>query len=265
MVCRRSLVARPCILFLRQYRLAVLDRNRRHLHFAVVLKAVGGQLNGDGGQRLALDGHGHRPYREIIVVLISHDLVIDGVGSRVGGLGDGRSIGSCRAVQRVPDFAAAGLARNEQLMGLAVVGDIGCGWGRIEDDIGLFDYKCRRTRHGVIAVRPVDDVDRSGITGVCVVFVADIIFACSNSCTAVNDCNLGLFGTAVIGIADKGIPALAKQRDGRVLHRLGGDSNRYLPHCGIAVVDVALYLIIHLVSSSISLGGDLGLKGYIIR
>ena len=40
-------------------RLAVLDRNRGHLHRAIVLKAVGGQLNGDVGQRLALDGHVH--------------------------------------------------------------------------------------------------------------------------------------------------------------------------------------------------------------
>ena len=201
----------------------------------------------------------------IVVVLISHDLVKDGVPPRFGGLGDGRSISSRWAVQRILDFAAAGLARLQKLMGLAVVGDDSRPRGLIEHDMGSFDHKCRRTRHGVIAVRLVNDVDRSGITGIYVVCVADLIFVRADQCIAVNDCSRGLFGIAVIGIADKGVPVLVKQRDGRVLHRLGGDGDRYHPHCGIAVVGVALYLIIHRVSSGIGFGGDLGPKGYIIR
>ena len=196
----------------------------------------------------------------IVVVLISHDLVKDGVPPRFGGLGDGRSISSRRAVQRILDFAAAGLARLQKLMGLAIVGDDSRPRGLIEHDMGFFDHKCRRTRHGVIAVRLVNDVDRSGITGIYVVCVADLIFVRADQCIAVNDCSRGRFGIAVIGIADKGVPVLVKQRDGRVLHRLGGDGDRYHPHCGIAVVGVALYLIIHRVSSGIGLSGDAWLK-----
>ena len=79
--------------------------------------------DGNAKAPTALDGHVHGCYYMIVVVLISHDLVKDGVPPRFGGLGDGRSISSRRAVQRILDFAAAGLARLQKLMGLAIVGD----------------------------------------------------------------------------------------------------------------------------------------------
>ena len=141
-------------------------------------------------------------------------------------------------------------------MGLAVVGDIGCGRGRIKHDIRLFDHKCRRTRHDVIAAWLVDNVDRSGITGVYVVRVADLVFALGDKLIAVNDCNLGLFGAAVVGIADKGVPVLVKQRDGGVLHRLGGDGDNHRAHIGVAVVVVALYLIIYRVIFGVEPDGE---------
>ena len=112
-------------------------------------------------------------------------------------------------------------------MGLAVVGDIVRGRGRIELNICLLDHKCLGAHHGVIAVRLVDDVDRSGIAGVYVVFVADFIFTYINRRAAVSDCNLGLFRAAVIDIADKRVPILVKQRDVRERHRLRGDGDNH--------------------------------------
>ena len=141
-------------------------------------------------------------------------------------------------------------------MGLAIVGDVSCSRGRIKHDIRLLDDKRLGARYGVIAARPVDDVDRSGITGVCVVFVADIVFAYINSCTAVFDHGLGLFRCAIIDAADKIGSISVFQLYDQVRHRLGGDGDNHRAHIGIAVVGVALYLIIYCVSSGIGLGGD---------
>ena len=149
-------------------------------------------------------------------------------------------------------------------MGLAVVGDIGCGRGRIKRDIRLFDHKCLRTRYSVIAVRLVNDVDRGGIAGVYIVCVADFVFTCINSRTAVNDCNRGLFGIAVVSVADKGGPILVKQRDGRVLYRFGGNGDLHMTHIRIAVVGVALYLIIYRVLSRVGLDGNVRRIGPIL-
>ena len=261
LVCRSGVVTCPIVLRYRHDRLDLplreLDSDCRHLHFAVILKAVGGQFNGDVGQRLALDGHGHGLHCEIVVVFISHNLVIDGIIPRFGDLGDGRVIPACCAVQRVQHFAAAGRAWDQELMGLAVVGDNSRGRGRSKHNIRLFDHKCHRTRHGVIAARLVDNVDHSGITtGVYVVRVADLIFVCADQFILVNDCNRGLFGVAVIGVADKRVPILVKQRDERGRHRLGGDGDLHLTHIGVAVVGVALHLIIYRVISGVGLGWD---------
>ena len=79
----------------------------------------------------------------MVVILISHNLIIDGVLPCLDPCGDGGAIGGRRAVQGVLDLAAAGLARNEQLMGLAVVDNDSRGRIFIEHDIRLFNYKCR--------------------------------------------------------------------------------------------------------------------------
>ena len=148
LVHRSGVAARPIVLRYGHdcldFPLRKLDRDRGHLHFAVVLKAVGGQLNGDIGQRLALNGHLHllvHKVVEVIMVFISLDLVIDGVIPRFGAGGNCVAVGCRGAVQRVLDCAAAGRAGAQQLMGLAVVGDIGCGRGRSKHDIRLLDDK----------------------------------------------------------------------------------------------------------------------------
>ena len=147
LVGRCSVAARPVVLRIGHYcldfPLLELDRDRGHLRIAVVLKAVGGQLDDDVGQRLALNGHIHGLYRKMVVILISHNLIIDGVLPRLDPCGDGGAIGGRRAVQGVLDLAAAGLARNEQLMGLTVVDNDSRGRISIEHDIRLFNYKCR--------------------------------------------------------------------------------------------------------------------------
>ena len=75
------------------------------------------------------------------MVFISHDLVIDGVIPRFGAGGNCVAVGCRGAVQCVLDCAAAGRAGAQQLMGLAVVGDISRSRSRIEHDIRLLDYK----------------------------------------------------------------------------------------------------------------------------
>ena len=254
LVRRGGVAAYPCVLLLRQHRPAVLDRDRGQLDRAVVLKGVGVQLDGDVGQRLALDGHGHGLHRQAVVVLIAHNLVIDGVGPRVDARGDGRAIGAGGAVQRVQDLAAACRTRDQQLMDHAVVGEVRRLRLRIEHNIRLLDHKCGGARHGVIAVRLGGDVHR-GFAGVGVVVIDNVVFTRADDRAAVFDHGLGLLRRAVIGVADERIVMLIQQLDGGVIHPLGGDGDGHMTHIGIAVVGVPRHLVIYGVFSGFEPGG----------
>ena len=100
---------------------AALPRRDQRLGLTVVGQRVNFCWGGGNFCFRLLDGHRNRRYQNIIVVLITLDLIVDRVIPCFGARGNRVAISTRRTVQCVLNCAAAELARLQQLLGRAGV------------------------------------------------------------------------------------------------------------------------------------------------
>ena len=172
--------------------------------------------------------HFHTLRNRIVVVLITHHLIVHGVGLSI--LAGGNNIAVIRTIQAVLHCAALGCACGNKRLLTAVVGQfIDC---RSYADFGidLFDLECRAATDGIVAALLIRNDYRCG-SGIGVVLVGNLVLTRRNLGLAILDGDSRLNSFAGVGEA-------ADQLNRRICHGLW--CNRPACRCRAGIIALAV-------------------------